>query len=424
MITITSIKKNSTADKKGLRAGDAIESINGESVNDMLDFHVYASYLPLEIRALRGKKSLTVNVETVPQIMKLGIEVEDLKIRHCGNRCLFCFVDQNPKGLRKTLYVKDEDFRYSYLYGSFCTMSKISGNDLVRIVKQKLTPLYISVHAIENSVRMRLLGLKGDDNFLEKLKFLSDHGIELHTQIVMVPGINDGKVLRKTIETLYSVEGVLSVAVVPLGKTKHRKGLAELPSVTKRDAEKAVDLVEKYQRAFKADSGSRFVFAADEFYLKAGRAIPSNASYEKYEQYENGVGLVRSFIERTKAESKDFPESLRKPRTILFVTGKSFVGVLEKYLIKKLNKIKNLSARAVAAENVLLGPEVTVSGLLCGKDMIRAAEETGVKADVVVIPGTSLSTDGVTLDDMTLAGISKALGTKVITSDRIREALR
>lgn len=424
MITITSIKKGSTADKKGLKPGDRIETINGQPVSDMLDFHLYASYLPLEINALRGKKKIAIDVETVPQIMKLGIEVEDLKIRHCGNRCLFCFVDQNPKGLRKTLYVKDEDFRYSYLYGSFCTLSKITGKDLLRIVRQRLSPLYISVHAVDNDVRVRLLGLKAEDNFLEKLRFLTDHGIELHTQIVMVPGINDGKVLKQTIETLYSIQGVLSVAVVPLGKTKHRKGLADLSSVTKDDAQKTIAMIEKYQQAFFKESDTRFVFAADEFYLKAGIALPPHKNYESYQQYENGVGLVRYFITKVQKESKEYPLKIKKPLTVLFITGKSFLDTLNTHLVKKLNKIENLSVCAVAAENTVLGPEVTVSGLLFGKDMIDAAEHSGVRADYVIIPETSLNTDGVTLDNMTLKDISKTLGTKVITSDRISELFK
>jgi putative radical SAM enzyme (TIGR03279 family) len=424
MITITSIKKGLTAEKKGLKPGDRIETINGQPVSDMLDFHLYASYLPLEICAIRGEKTFAVDVETVPQIMKLGIEVEDLKIRHCGNRCLFCFVDQNPKGLRKTLYVKDEDFRYSYLYGSFCTLSKITGKDLLRIVRQQLSPLYISVHAVDNAVRVRLLGLKAEDNFLEKLHFLSDHGIELHTQIVMVPGINDGKVLKQTIETLFSIQGVLSVAVVPLGKTKHRKGLPELPSVSREDAQKVVALVEKYQQAYYKKSDTRFVFAADEFYLKAGISVPPHKNYETYQQYENGVGLVRYFITKVQKESKEYPVKIKKPLTVLFVTGKSFLDTLNKYLIKKLNAIENLTASAAAAENKLLGPEVTVSGLLCGKDMIDAAVLSGVRADYIVIPETSLNTDGVTLDDMTVKDISKALKTKVMTSDRVTDLFK
>lgn len=417
---ITNIKPKSSAEKKGLLKGDTLVSINGAAVRDALDYYLYASVLPLEIVVKRNEKLISVEFNTYHELIKLGIEVEDLKIKHCGNRCVFCFVDQNPKKLRKTLYIKDEDYRYSYLYGAFCTLSNITPKELNRIVEQNLSPLYISVHAIDKKVRLKLLGLKHDDHFIEKLTFLADNGIQFHTQIVLCPGINDGKVLAETIESLFKIfPSVLSVAVVPLGKTKFRSQLVDLKSVTRSDAGKVITMVNRLQKKFYEKSGTRFVFAADEFYLMSETALPKNSEYEEYQQYENGVGMVRYYLHLLSKAKKDFPAKMNKPMSLLFVTGKSFYPIVKRNLLPALNRIRNVSANAVAAHNLFLGDEITVSGLLCGKDMIHAVKESGIMADIVVIPETSLNTDGVTLDDMTVGGISKALKTKIITSDKL-----
>jgi putative radical SAM enzyme (TIGR03279 family) len=417
---ITAIKPKSSAEKKGLRSGDTIVSINGAPVRDMLDFYLYASVLPLEIVVMRDGKKISVEFTTYHELIKLGIAVEDLKIRHCGNRCVFCFVDQNPKKLRKTLYIKDEDYRYSYLYGAFCTLSKIAPKELNRIVEQHLSPLYISVHAIDKKIRLKLLGLENDDHFIEKLTFLADNGIQFHTQIVLCPGINDGRVLVETIESLYRFyPAVLSVAVVPLGKTKFRSDCADLASVNESDARKVIAVVNRIQKRAYSKTGTRFVFAADEFYLKSGSALPRNAEYEEYQQYENGVGMVRYYLHALSKARKSFPAKIKKPRSVLIVTGKSFYPVVRRNLLPALSWIGNLAVHAVAVHNHFLGDEITVSGLLCGKDIISAVNESGISADFIVIPETSLNTDGVTLDDMSIGDLAKSLKAKVITSDQL-----
>lgn len=414
MIKIINIRKKSPAERKGLRPGDEIISINGMEVRDYLDYKLYSSDFPLEFIIRRYGETYSLIFDEEEDAYDKGIDVEDMKIKHCGNKCIFCFVDQNPPGLRKGLYLKDEDFRYSFLYGSYFTLSNIRDEDLKRIKQQHLSPLYISVHAAQKKVRMKLLGIKYDDGFKRKLSFLTKNKIDLHTQIVLCPGINDGKVLDDTVRFLYShYPYVLSVAVVPVGKTCHRDKLFSIDSFTKETSAAVVEQIESLQKEFLEKSNTRFVFAADEFYLKAGIRIPQKKYYENFSQYENGVGMTRIFLEELKKTKKTFPKTLNKKRNLLIVTGKSFYPVLIKHLLPELQKIKNLSTEIIAAENRLFGESVTVSGLLCGKDIIDAIKHSGFSADKIILPDTCLNFDGVFLDDMTLSALKKKLKTDV-----------
>ncbi|MBP9021833.1 MAG: DUF512 domain-containing protein [Spirochaetes bacterium] len=414
MIKIINIRKKSPAERKGLRAGDGIISINGMEVRDYLDYKLYSSDFPLEYIISRNGDTYSLLFDEEEDAYDKGIDVEDMKIRHCGNKCIFCFVDQNPQGLRKGLYLKDEDFRYSFLYGSYFTLSNIRDEDLKRIKKQQLSPLYISVHAAQKKVRMKLLGINYDDGFKRKLSFLTRNKISLHTQIVLCPGINDGKVLDDTVKFLHShYPYVLSVAVVPVGKTCHRDKLSNIESFTKETSTAVVEQIHSLQKEFLEKSNTRFVFAADEFYLKAGIKIPQKKDYEDFSQYENGVGMTRLFMEELKLARKTFPASLKQKRKLLIVTGKSFYPVLKDYLLPELLKIKNLTTEIIAAENRLFGESVTVSGLLCGKDIISAVNKASFTADKIILPDTCLNFDGIFLDDMTLSALKKKLKTDV-----------
>ncbi len=414
MIKIINIRKKSPAERKGLRPGDEIISINGMEVRDYLDYKLYSSDFPLEYIIRRDGETYSLIFDEEEDAYDKGIDVEDMKIKHCGNKCIFCFVDQNPPGLRKGLYLKDEDFRYSFLYGSYFTLSNIRDEDLKRIKKQQLSPLYISVHAAQKKVRMKLLGINYDDGFKRKLSFLTRNKIDLHTQIVLCPGINDGKVLDDTVRFLFSHHPrVLSVAVVPVGKTCHRDKLFSIDSFNEKTSSDVIEQIESLQKEFLEKSNNRFVFAADEFYLKAGIKIPQKKYYENFSQYENGVGMTRLFLEELKLAKKTFPKSLKHKRSLIIVTGKSFYPVLIKYLLPELEKIKNLSTEIIAAENNLFGENVTVSGLLCGKDIISAVKKASVTPDKIILPDTCLNFDGVFLDDMTLPVLKRKLKTDV-----------
>ncbi|HPW52117.1 MAG TPA: DUF512 domain-containing protein [Spirochaetota bacterium] len=414
MIKIINIRKKSPAERKGLRPGDEIISINGMEVRDYLDYKLYSSDFPLEYIIRRDGETYSLIFDEEEDAYDKGIDVEDMKIKHCGNKCIFCFVDQNPPGLRKGLYLKDEDFRYSFLYGSYFTLSNIRDEDLKRIKKQQLSPLYISVHAAQKKVRMKLLGINYDDGFKRKLSFLTRNKIELHTQIVLCPGVNDGKVLDDTVKFLHSHHPyVLSVAVVPVGKTCHRDKLFSIDSFTETTSAVVIKQIESLQKVFLEKSDTRFVFAADEFYLKAGFKIPNKNYYENFSQYENGVGMSRIFLDELKRAKKTFPKAMKEKRNLLIVTGKSFYPVLIKHLLPELEKIQNLSAKIIAAENRLFGSSVTVSGLLCGNDIIHAVKQSNFQADKIILPDTCLNFDEIFLDDMTLPALKRKLKTDV-----------
>jgi len=414
VIKIINIKKKSPADRQGLLAGDEIISINGMEVRDYLDYKLYSTDFPLEYIIRRNGETYSLIFDEEEDAYDKGIDVEDMKIKHCGNKCIFCFVDQNPTGLRKGLYLKDEDFRYSFLYGSYFTLSNIRDEDLKRIKQQHLSPLYISVHAAQKKVRMKLLGINYDDGFKRKLSFLTRNKIELHTQIVLCPGVNDGKVLDDTVKFLHSHHPyVLSVAVVPVGKTCHRDKLFSIDSFTETTSAVVIKQIESLQKVFLEKSDTRFVFAADEFYLKAGFKIPSKNYYENFSQYENGVGMSRIFLDELKRAKKTFPKAMKEKRNLLIVTGKSFYPVLIKHLLPELEKIQNLSAKIIAAENRLFGSSVTVSGLLCGNDIIHAVKQSNFQADKIILPDTCLNFDGIFLDDMTLPALKRKLKTDV-----------
>jgi len=409
--------KGSVSEKAGIKPYDVIKSINGNRVEDVLDFHFYSIEDNLSIELKRENQKVVVNID---DSSNLGIEFCPMKPRRCGNSCIFCFVDQNPPGLRKNLYFKDEDYRYSFLHGNFVTLTNITKHDMERIAEQRLSPLYISVHAVDPDVREKMLGLKKDDHLLEKIKFLTSNNIELHGQIVLCPGINDEEILQNTIESLSKYyPDFRSLAVVPVGLTSHRAKLPPLKRVNENIAREILKNGRKNQKKFIKKFKESFVYFSDEFYLKAGEKLPDKFHYGEFWQIENGVGLVRDFIDNFREEKKQFPKIIEKEKSVLIITGKLAVSILEKHVIKELNKIKNLSVKMHASENSLYGPDVTVSGLLCGKDFINAGENTD--ADTLVIPGKTINNKGLFLDNLNIGDVEKATGKNVIPVDNFAE---
>ncbi len=419
MLKIIKIQKGSPAEKAGISLSDIIMTINGHEINDLLDFDFYSVSEPLKISFKDGNTSKEIIFQ---ESGNNGITVEEIKIKHCGNDCIFCFVTQNPKGLRKSLYVKDEDYRFSFLDGNYFTLTKTSQKELQRIVDMKLSPLYVSVHAIKPDVRKKLLGIKKDDNLMGKMKFLTDNKIEIHTQIVLCPDINDGDVLEDTITTLQKLyPQVASLAVVPVGKTKHREDLPKIRSITKDDAKNVIALISKYQDSYFQEMGTRFVFPADEFFLKAEIDVPKDEYYEDYQQYEDGIGMVRSFLDSFKEAAENFPEKIKKKTKITIVTGYSFHPIIEKYVIPSLIKINGIQVELFKVENKLLGEEITVAGLLCGNDIINTVLENNSKSDILLIPDTCLNFNGLFLDDLSVDDLEKRLKRDVVKLDSFSE---
>ena len=419
MLKITKIEKGSPADKAGITSLFFITEINGHEINDLLDFNFYTAD---ELLKISFKSNESAKDVTFQESGNNGITVEEIKVKHCGNDCVFCFVTQNPKGLRRSLYVKDEDYRFSFLDGSYFTLTKTTEKELQRIVDMKLSPLYVSVHAIKSDVRKEMLGIKKDDGLIKKMSFLAENNIEMHTQIVLCPDMNDGDVLDDTITTLKNLHPqVASIAVVPVGKTKHREDLPYIRSVTKTDAKKVIEQISKYQDSYLKEIDTRFVFPADEFFLKAEVEVPKDEYYEDYQQYEDGIGMVRSFLDSFKAAAENFPEKIKKKTKITIVTGYSFYPILEKYVLPAFGKVANLDIELFRVENKLLGKEITVAGLLSGNDIINTVLENGSKSDILLIPDTCLNFNGLFLDDLSVKDLEIKLERDVVKLDSFTE---
>lgn len=412
MIRIEQIEANSPAARAGIEPGDELIGIDSRSIEDIVDY-----YLGLEAASSSINLLLERDAERFPVTLELeadedpGLVPAHPEPQRCGNDCLFCFVHQLPRGMRRTLYVKDEDYRFSWLYGSYVTLANLQERDFTRILRDKLSPLYISVHTTDETVRRRLLG-KTVPPLLPQIKRLVDAGIELHTQVVLCPGINDGVILRQTIDALAGLwPGVRSLAVVPVGLTRYRRSLPQLMPVCAHLAATTLEQIEERQRVFLEKFASRFVFAADEFYLRAERNLPPLSEYEELWQLENGVGLIAQF--RHDAEEvllESIPLDLHK---VCLVTGSSFRAELEKFAAR-LGARTGVELAVVAVENLFFGEQVTVSGLLTGADILAAFREVD-PGQGVLLPEVLFNTgDNLLLDDMPLAEFERQLRVPVL----------
>ncbi len=418
MLEIARVLPGSAAARLGLAPGDALISVNGEEINDCID---YAFTIADEHPSLVVKKKDGSLVQTaVPKEPDddLGLEFAPLRVRRCRNRCVFCFVDQMPKGCRRSLYVKDDDFRASFLFGNYITLGALTEDDWNRIFSQRLSPLYVSVHATDPSLRSFILGNKKAPDIMTSLKRLAAGGIRMHAQIVTCPGINDGPHLTRTVEDLAGLfPAVTSIAVVPVGLTAHRKGLFPLKAFTPQGAKALLKSIERSGAAYKKKFGTRLVFASDEFYIKAGVPAPPASFYEDFPQIENGVGMVAEFL--GDARRTKLPARIAS-RTVTIVTGVSF-GAILKGVLQRLKKVKGASIRLVTVKNRFFGPSVTVAGLLTGQDILKALRGKNPGA-LVVIPAHAVKEDeDVFLDGMTLAHLERALGAPVRTAGTLRE---
>ena len=327
---IDSIEENSIAEEIGFESGDSIVSINGKKPRDLIDYQILISEEYLNISVIdKNKKVHNINIEK-DQDANLGINFKDAlfdSIKQCNNNCPFCFIDQQPSGKRKTLYIKDDDYRLSFLYGSYLTLTNLTKDDWERISIQKLSPLFISVHATDPKTREKLLKNKKAGEILNQISWFKKNSIQIHAQIVVCPDINDGKILEKSISDLskfYKKNSgtVLSIAIVPVGLTKFRPENDGLKSITKEYAIKTIDQVEKIQASLQNVLGTRFCWLADEWYLIAGKNLPSYKTYENMPQESNGVGSIRSFLKRLGKNTKNLPSRVNKPKKVSWIVGK------------------------------------------------------------------------------------------------------
>ncbi|MFH1070792.1 MAG: DUF512 domain-containing protein [Candidatus Glassbacteria bacterium] len=411
MLKVTDVESGSPAESAGFRPGDRILSVNGRAVEDHLDFYFHAAdyFLRIGVNPAGSRVRRELILRRKPG-RALGLAVDEGRVKRCRNRCIFCFVDQLPRGLRRSLYVRDEDYRHSFLYGNFITGGNLQERDVDRIVRMRLSPLYVSLHASDPQVRKRLLGGCGPADVMPLLARLTEAGIGIHGQVVLCPGINDRAVLAHTIEDFAGLgESALSLAVVPVGLTGHRQTLAWIEPVGPPEARVTLRLVHRFQRRFLAERRTRLVFAADEFYLRAGARLPSAAAYEDYPQIENGVGLVRRSLEeiRRLMRRKKFPAASAGAR-IRIATGRLFAPVVRERIISRLPREVAGCIDVTAVDNRLLGESVTVAGLLSGRDIL-AALHGAEKADVYLLPAAAVNQDGRFLDDITLEEVKREL---------------
>ena len=414
---VTAVDPFALGDELGIEPGDRIMKVNGRQVHDFLDFQFYTGsedQIQLDIVKKTGD---SVSVETeIGEGEVWGLDFEYFPPRQCANDCIFCFCNQNPPGSRESLFFKDEDTRLSFLHGNYTTMSSISKVELDRIIQQRLSPQYVSVHATDPEVRRYLLGRKRPDDVLGKMQYLSANGIELHAQIVLCPGINDGAVLKRTIDDLATLHpGLKSVAVVPVVFTQLHNYRDRLTAVTDEFSRSLIQQARQWQRDLRSQHGTTFVFLADEFYLRAGLPIPGAEHYGDYPQIEDGVGMVRRFVAGAKKILKrdlvsDFkikPGSLRGT----IATGELFYPILAQY-VEDLNKRCATKLKVIPIRNRFFGEEVTVAGLLAGSDLL-AARET-IEGDFLIVPEQAcLKSGNVFLDDLTLEQLEDELGIPV-----------
>jgi putative radical SAM enzyme (TIGR03279 family) len=415
-LLLKNVVPGSIAAEMGLEAGDRLLAVNGHQLRDIIDYSYFTAAdeeLLLEV-AKKDNELWELEIEREAG-QSLGLIFSTPQPARCRNNCIFCFVHQLPKGLRKPLYVKDEDYRLSFLNGNYVTLANLKPAELRRIVEQRLSPLFISVHATNPPLRERMLGRQGLPPILEQLGQLADAGIRMHSQVVLCPGINDGHELERTVGDLADLYPALqSLAIVPLGLTRHRKGLPQLRAV---DREYAGEFVQTWgARAKKLNRrlGQPFLFLADEFYLKAGLPFPSLKSYGDLPQIENGVGLVPLFL-------RDAARVLRTCRPIgnfrvTVVTGVSAFAFVAEFL-RGLGEKSGLEIITRAVENRLFGKSVTVSGLVAGNDILAALQGVDI-GQALLVPDVMIKEgEGLFLDDLSLEELGKSLGCRVILFD-------
>jgi len=413
---ITSVEPESIAHDLGILPGDELLEINSRRVSDSIDLRYHESDRAVSVKIARDGDVTIYDIEK-EEGEHLGIELEEMKILSCGNDCIFCFVDQNPKGLRTPLYFRDGDYRLSFMYGNYTTMTNAGPAILRRIVEQRLSPQYISVHVTDPAVRRTLMGLKKDDRILEKIEYLHDHEIDMHTQMVLCPVINDGQVLERTVRDLYRYRGrIISLAVVPVGLTDHRFGLTQLRRIDRTYARDIVSTAEKWQDEFRREIGRAFVYPSDEFYILAGRPIPPARRYDGFWQVENGVGLVRQFLREFRKQSRNFPVRLARRKRITLATAELPAGILHASIAPRLRAIRGLSVDVDVVPNTLFGRSVTVAGLLSGKCLYSALRGKDC-GDLLLLPPDVLNADGLFLDDSTADDLSARLGVPVRVFD-------
>ena len=422
---ITGVAPGSLAEAVGVMPGDVLTAVNGQPVEDVIDVQFYAADEYVELALLRGGQELVLSGARAYE-QQLGLAFEhptfDIDIRRCNNLCEFCFVLQMAPRMRRTLYIKDDDYRYSFLFGHFVTLTNLAEHDWWRIANQGLSPLYVSVHATDLELRRRFLRNENAPDIMQQLTWLVENGVEVHTQIVVTPEVNDGPHLEKSVRDLATLyPGLRSVSVVPVGLTKHHRYGMRVHTV--KEAQTVLERCHVWQDEYKARFGVHFVYPTDEWYLVTRRPVPPRQRYDGLSLEENGLGVVRRFLEEWESSLPEveghalfWDLDMMPVKSLTLVTGALFGGTLKGYA-KDFADTTGVPTEVIPIANVRLGETITVAGLLMGEDVIAQLREREL-GEVVVLPRIMFDhPDGVSLDDITPLDIARTLGRPVALAD-------
>ncbi|MGJ3252571.1 MAG: TIGR03279 family radical SAM protein [Elainellaceae cyanobacterium] len=417
---VTRVLPDSIAEEIGFEPGDRLISINGQHPRDLIDYRFLCADDVLELDVLDAAGQIH-HVELEKEYDDdLGLEFESAlfdRLIQCNNRCPFCFIDQQPPGKRDTLYLKDDDYRLSFLYGSYLTLTNLPPREWDRIAQLRLSPLYVSVHATEPQVRNRLLKNSRAGQILDQLRWFQAHRLQIHAQVVVCPGINDGEHLNRTLLDLAEFRNgesptVTSVAVVPVGLTRFRPSDDELVPVTPEKAREVIAQVQTLQTKFQHQFGSSFAWLADEWFLIGREDLPPASHYEDYPQIGNGVGSIHQFLSAFQNAAHNLPPRVSPPRTLTWVVGNAVEHAFQP-ILKRLNGVEGLEVRMAALQSTYWGQEITVTGLITGHDILHALQGRDM-GEAVLVPTLMLKHDEAKfLDDMTVADLERKLGTPI-----------
>ncbi len=415
-VIIESVEAKSPAYKAGIKAGDTLLSINGNDIMDVLDYRFHQSNKKLTLSIINEKGKIKNKRVKKGEYDELGLNFATYLMdnKHaCRNKCIFCFIDQMPKGMRESLYFKDDDSRLSFLFGNYITLTNITEHEIDRIIKMHISPINISVHTTNPDLRVKMMTNKNAGNALSIINRFNDAGIKINCQMVLVPEYNDGDELIRTLTDLTKLENAECIAAVPVGLTKHRHGLTKLKPFDKENAAKTIDIINRFGEECLKKYGSRRVYAADEFYIKAEREMPDASFYGDFLQLDNGVGLWASLKQETDDAIKLCDYKLETKRKISIATGKAAYPLITEIIDKMTKKWDNLSCRVYAIKNDFFGPLITVAGLVTATDIIKqiAKEDLGEK---LLIPEVMLRNErDMFLDSITVTELSQRLNTEI-----------
>ena len=423
MVKIIDVERNSLAEEARIFPGDTLISINENEINDVLDYRFYLTEKKVKIKCKRENTEYSVSIKK-GEYDDIGLIFETPlmdKKHSCKNGCIFCFIDQNPKGLRDTLYFKDDDSRLSFLHGNYITLTNMTDSDVERIVKMRFSPINVSIHTTNPELRVKMMKNKNAGKVLRYLDVFKEAGLSMCGQIVLCKGVNDGEELVRSMNDLSSYYPALSsVSVVPAGLTKYREGLYPLSDYTKDEAREIIALVDRFAKEHKEKTGSRLFFVADELYLKASLPIPEGEYYEDYPQIENGVGMLRSVSDEFDIGIDDVVErldSIDGKRRVSIATGVAAYDTLLSMSERLMSLTDKLEIKVYKIVNDFFGHSITVSGLLTGVDIINQLSGR-LSCDELILPSSALKADeDVFLCGTTLEEVSSKLGVPVATCD-------